>query len=226
MFASALTVGDGFDQWRWALAALSLAAAIAYLIIEHRDAGPLRTGLKTLSISALAPLPLLLLGQGPTFALVALAVAIALGSTGDFFLALKGDEKNFKRGIAAFLVGHLFYLAVMLPRISTPSLLQIAGIVLLAAIAIGTCWWLGGRLGPYRKPVWAYMGVISAMALAALAMPSPLTGLGALLFVFSDAVIAVNQFGRPVPGRGPVVWITYYAGQVLIIASLLILLIA
>jgi uncharacterized membrane protein YhhN len=62
------------------------------------------------------------------------------------------------------------------------------------------------------------------MALAAFALPAPLAGLGALLFVFSDAVIAVDKFRQPVPFRGPIICVTYYVGQVLIAASLLAML--
>lgn len=226
MLNSVLTQNNGLDGLRITLVGLSLISAMAYQFIESHPAGTLRTILKTMSISALAPMPLLLLGSGPTLALVALACAIALGSAGDFFLALKGDEKNFKRGIMAFLIGHLFYLGVMLPRLVHPSPLQIAGMAVLIIMAVGVCWALGTKLGPYRKPIWAYMAIISTMALAALAMPSPVTGLGALLFVFSDAVIVINQFGRPVPNRGPIVWISYYVGQCLIIGSLLALLAA
>ncbi|MGV8997337.1 MAG: lysoplasmalogenase [Parvibaculaceae bacterium] len=214
------TQGDGFDTARLALAGLSLIASGVYLSVVNRPAGPLRTWTKTASIGLLAPLPLL---SGGTIALTALALALAFGSLGDYFLALKDGEKNFKRGILAFLVGHIFYLIVMVPHIAAPTPTQIAGMVLLAAMAIGVCGWLSPKLGKYRNPVWAYMGVISLMALAALSMPLELAGIGALLFVFSDAVIVVNQFGRPVPMRGPVVWITYYVGQVLLAGSLLAL---
>ncbi len=136
---------------------------------------------------------------------------------------MKGDARNFKRGITAFLVGHIFYLIVMVPRIATPTSAQIACMIALAIFSIGICLWIAPKLGPYKKPVWAYMGVISLMAFAALAMPTLITGIGAMLFVFSDAVIVVHQFARPVPFRGPIVWITYYAGQVMIAASLLAL---
>ena len=112
----------------------------------------------------------------------------------------------------------------MVPRLVAPSPTQIACMIALAVFAIGTCVWIAPKLGAYKKPIWAYMGVISLMALAALAMPTLTTGIGAMLFVFSDAVIVVNQFARPVPYRGPIVWITYYVGQVMIVASLLALL--
>lgn len=219
-----LTQNDGLDGLRITLAGLSLAAAVAYQLIESHPAGTLRTALKTLSISALAPLALLSLGAGPAVALVALTLALTFGSAGDFFLALKGDPKNFKRGIAAFLVGHIFYLVVMVPRLVAPSPTQIVCMLALAVFSIGVCVWIAPKLGSYKKPVWAYMGVISVMAFAALAMPTLTTGIGAMLFVFSDAVIVVNQFARPVPYRGPIVWITYYVGQAMIAASLLALL--
>ncbi|MGB3808752.1 MAG: lysoplasmalogenase [Parvibaculum sp.] len=226
MLNAALTFGDELDTIRWALAALSAIASLGYLAVVATPAGPLRTSLKTISIAALAPLPLLSLGHenAPTFALVCLTAALALGSTGDYFLALKGDTKNFQRGLIAFLIGHFFYLAVMLPRVSEPDGAQIAGMVALIALSIGTLLWLKPKLGSYLPPVVAYMGVITLMALAAFALPAPLAGLGALLFVFSDAVIAVDKFRQPVPFRGPIIWVTYYAGQVLIAASLLAML--
>ena len=212
--------GDGFDTIRLMLAALSLVVTLIYLSVVNKPAGALRTWTKTASIGLLAPLPLL---GGVDVAHIALALALAFGSLGDYFLALKDEEKNFKRGIVAFLIGHIFYLIVMVPHIGAPSSLQIAGIILLGAMAVGVCGWLSPKLGRYRNPVWAYMGIISLMALAALSVPAPLPGAGALLFVFSDAVIVVNQFGRPVPYRGPIVWITYYVGQILLAGSLLAL---
>jgi uncharacterized membrane protein YhhN len=219
-----LTLNDNLDALRYSLAAISLLFALAYQVIESQPANAMRTIFKTASISFLVPLPLLALGEGPSLALIALALALACGSAGDYFLALKSSERDFKRGIIAFLIGHIFYLVAMLPHLAAPSALQMAGIALLAFMAVGVCWWLGAKLGPYKKPIWAYMAVISTMALAALCMPSPMAGLGALLFVFSDAVIVVNQFGRPVPHRGPIVWVTYYAGQALLAGSLLAML--
>ncbi len=218
-------MGDQLDGLRWTLLAISLLTATGYQMIESHPADTLRTILKTISVSALAPLPLLSLGDGPMLALVALTLALAFGSLGDFFLSLKDDTINFKRGLIAFLVGHIFYLVVMAPHMGAPSTLQMAGMAALLFISGGTCVWLTPKLGAYKVPVWAYMGVISAMAFAALTMPNPLTGLGALLFVFSDAVIAVNKFARPVPARGPIVWITYYVGQCLLGISLLLMLV-
>ena len=81
--------------------------------------------------------------------------------------------------------------------------------------------WLWPVLGSLRVPVGIYLGIICLMALAALSVPVPLLGVGALLFVFSDAVIAVDKFRVAVQWRGPVIWSAYYAGQVLLVSSLL-----
>lgn len=235
MFGNALTMGDGLDALRWALAALSLGTSLAYLAHTGRPVSAWRTALKAGGIGALVPLPLLALSMPgtPGTALILLAAALLFSCLGDIFLALKNDPRNFSRGLGAFLISHLFYLAVMLPLASAsgglPSALsdlQWAGIALLALMAGGVLAWLWPVLGRLRLAVTAYLGVISAMAAAALCVAgaAPWLGLGALLFVLSDALIAIDKFRRPVPFRGPAIWITYYAGQVLIAASLLALL--
>jgi len=217
-------LGDEWEALRWTLLAISLLAASGYQMIESQPADTLRSLLKTASVSALAALPLISLGAGPTLALLALTLALGFGSLGDYFLSLKESDAHFKRGIGAFLIGHLFYLVVMVPHIGAPSPLQMAGMALLVLGAVGTCLRATPRLGPYKMPVWIYMGAIGAMALTALTLPNPLTGSGALLFVFSDAIILIHRFIRPVPARGPLVWVPYYVGQCLLGVSLLLML--
>jgi uncharacterized membrane protein YhhN len=226
MLGASLTYGDGYDGLRWGLAGLSLLSSLVYLGMPESSTSPFRIAWKTISISALAPLPLLGLQQegAPATGLLCLAIALALGSLGDYFLALKGETKNFRRGLIAFLAGHIFYLAVMVPRAGQPDGGQIAGLLFLLLLTASALLLLWPKLGGYRLPVLAYMSVISLMAAAALTLPAPLAGIGALLFVFSDAAIAVDKFRAPVPFRGPIIWVTYYLGQVLIAASLLALL--
>lgn len=223
MLDQALTFGDGLDALRWALAASSLLASLAYLAIVDRSPSLWRTGFKTASIALWVPLPLLGLHVegASTLALVSLAAAFLFSSLGDYFLALKGDARNFPRGLASFLVAHIFYLIVLAPLVSAPAGWQLWGIAAVAIFAIASLAWLWPKLGAFRAPVILYMAVISLMAVAAFSVPLPWLGIGALLFVFSDVVIAVNKFRMPVPRRGHVVWITYYGGQALIAASLI-----
>lgn len=222
MLDAALTFGDGLDTLRWALAGVSLLTSLAYLALVDKPASTLRTTLKTAAIGAFVPLPLLDLGESAAgLGLVALAAAFLLSSFGDYFLALEDDEKNFPRGLGSFLLAHVFYLIVLVPLAATPQGFYLAGVALLVLLSAGTLAWLWHVLGKLRLPVLVYMAVISAMAISAFSVPLPWLGIGALLFVFSDAVIAVSKFRYPVPFRGVIVWVTYYGGQALIALSLL-----
>ena len=51
------------------------------------------------------------------------------------------------------------------------------------------------------------------MLLTALLQRSSLFALGAVLFVFSDFIIAWNMFVEPVPYRNYLVLVTYYLAQ-------------
>lgn len=226
MLDQALTFADGLDGARWTIALLSLLSSLGYLALVDRAPSMLRTGLKTAAIGLLVILPFLglhLEGAAPG-ALIALAAALLLSSLGDYFLSLADEDRNFPRGLVSFLVAHVFYLIVLLPRAEAPAGVHLAGVVTIVALAGATVLWLWPRLGSLRLPVLVYLTVISAMAIAAFSVPLPWLGIGALLFVFSDAVIAVDKFRQPVPLRGPIIWITYYAGQALIALSLLALL--
>jgi uncharacterized membrane protein YhhN len=227
MLRQIFMTGDGLDWLRIALALASLAAAIAYQIVERQPPSALRTGLKTASIGLLVPLPLLALGQGPALPLLLLAAAFFFSSAGDLFLALKGDARNFMRGLGAFLVSHLFYIAVMVPLATGPDTLALKAVSLAVGLAgLAVYWSLASRLGSMKLPVGAYFVVILVMVLSALAIPeaAPILGLGAILFMFSDSIIALDKFRGPVPYRGIIVWTTYYAGQVLMALPLLMLL--
>jgi len=227
MFEAALMRGDGLDWLRLILVFVSLAASLGYLAIERQPPSTLRTGLKTVAIGLWVPLPLIALPGAAALPLVLLALAFLLSSAGDLFLAMKDDPRNFQRGLAAFLAAHIFYLAIMVPLASGPEgLVANAASLLTGAGALALYFWLRPNLGSSQLPVAAYLVTILFMALAALAIPAaqPWLGLGAILFVISDGVIAADKFGRPISYRGVIVWTTYYAGQALMGLSLLALL--
>ncbi|MEQ8281520.1 MAG: lysoplasmalogenase [Parvibaculum sp.] len=227
MFEAALMRGDGLDGLRVLLVALSLAASLGYLAVESRPPSILRTGLKTAAIGLWVPLPLLVLPGAAALPLAMLALAFLLSSVGDLFLAMKDNPRNFTRGLLAFLAAHLFYLAIMLPLASRPEgLVANAASLVTGAGALALYFWLRPNLGKNQLPVGVYLVTILFMALAALAIPAaqPWLGLGAVLFVISDGVIAADKFGRPIPYRGLIVWATYYGGQALMALSLMALL--
>jgi uncharacterized membrane protein YhhN len=49
---------------------------------------------------------------------------------------------------------------------------------------------------------------------------TPLAGFGALLFIASDAMIAISKFRGSFPGHEQFIWITYYSAQFLILLGI------
>ena len=87
------SVGDGLDGVRVGIAALSLAASVAYFGFMQRARSAHRTLAKTICFSFLSFLPLTYLPVFPDelAGLIALSLALVLSAIGDMFLAV-GDE--------------------------------------------------------------------------------------------------------------------------------------
>ena len=70
-------------------------------------------------------------------------------------------------------------------------------------------------------PVTVYIGVLAAMACAALLarLPTPLAALGALFFVVSDALIGTAKFLSPFDTYQLGIWWTYAIAQLLLVAG-------
>jgi len=207
----------------WALAALSVAAAIGYgLIFLNRPESLLRGAVKALFMAAMTA----------AFALASahplLILALAAAAFGDFFLAF--DKKwLLPFGILAFLIAQLAYLAIfmnlwLLTSDSAPLAPRYAAMALIIATAIGFLVWMAPKLGWMAVAVIPYSLAITAMA--CMAMWLPWAGwpamLGVVSFLVSDFVLAAELFRLPpdAPVRRltvPVVWWTYVAAQVLIV---------
>jgi uncharacterized membrane protein YhhN len=153
-----------------------------------------------------------------------LVLALLLGLLGDVFL-LEDTPSRFVLGLAAFLVGHLAYVASFLAvGLDRPGLGWLGAVVLLVALVVGRRILPGavadGGVG-LGIAVAVYMAVIGAMAVTGWATGRPLVGLGASLFVVSDTVLAMGRFVRPRRWTSVVVMVTYHLAQALIVAGLL-----
>jgi len=164
-----------------------------------------------------------LLGAGPSlsgygaFVLSAFLFALA----GDVFLMLPKDR--FIAGLISFLVAHLLLVVAFVVR------------------GVGFNWWLMllaflpgmvmyrfllPHLGRMKVPVFFYVSVISAMVwmawegLLQLGAYGPfLAALGAVLFLFSDAILAWNRFRGKFRNAEAIVLSTYYLSLFLIALS-------
>ncbi|MFN8194159.1 MAG: lysoplasmalogenase [Nocardioidaceae bacterium] len=153
-----------------------------------------------------------------------LLVALVFGLLGDVLL-LGDSTARFQAGLGAFLVGHLaFVVCFAVLGLDRPAWALVGLVVVLVALG-----WARGVLpathrsdGPALSvPVGVYMAVISAMAVTAWATGEWLIGLGATVFVASDAMLAVNRFVRPLPGARVLIMVTYHVGQALMAIGVL-----
>lgn len=144
---------------------------------------------------------------------------LALGMVGDVCLALPG-RRAFLAGLVAFLLGHVLYVVAFAGAATTWG--EPVQAVPLAASAVALAW-LWPHAGAMRGAVIAYVIVITAMVVAALAAAPMLpqaTGrvvlVGTVLFYASDLLVARHRFVAPGLVNRAVGLPLYYAGQLLI----------
>ena len=129
----------------------------------------------------------------------------------------------FVAGLVAALVEHIAYIAGFRARNVNVALLAIAFVVALASVAV--------FLPPiYRAlrnsspklvaPVIVYVAVFVVMVASAGGTGSLVALGGALLFFYSDAILAWNRFVRPVPSSRIVNIVPYHVGEALLVLSL------
>ncbi|TKC57735.1 lysoplasmalogenase [Pedobacter hiemivivus] len=136
-------------------------------------------------------------------------------------------ESYFLFGLAAFLLGHIFYIsAFYLDFKSAPELdkkgARIA-ILLCAIAAIGYYFYLRPHLGIMKLPVMIYVFVISMMMMMACfrnlrvnSSSFKLIFFGALVFLLSDSILAYNKFVQPIDHADAWIMATYMIAQYLI----------
>lgn len=128
----------------------------------------------------------------------------------------------FVPGLSAFLIAQVFYAFLFLKN--RKSFKNRFGITLILSIyLIGVLFVLYPKLGGMQIPVIAYMAVISLMGFLAVQSSYPMKWavLGALAFILSDSLIAVNKFIFDIPFERLVVMSTYYAAQWMLVKGFL-----
>ncbi len=150
--------------------------------------------------------------------------ALVFSLAGDVLLMLPRDL--FVPGLAAFLVGHVCYLVGFWvhgpsgPALIPAVVVTIAVVAPLARRILGAIT-AGSEPDELRLAVVAYMVVISAMLVTALASGNVVAGAGAILFVASDSMIAWDRFVQGFRWAPVAIMVTYHLGQAGLVASLL-----
>jgi uncharacterized membrane protein YhhN len=149
-----------------------------------------------------------------------IAAGIGFSLIGDVMLMLPGDL--FVPGLAAFLLGHLCFIAAFVGD----SRFAVKPLFLLASLGYGAInlWLLWGSIGaPLRLPVIVYVIVLTSMGSQAMgrarsfsihgdprARSARLAAIGALTFMLSDSLLAWNRFHAAIPWATLWVLSTYY----------------
>jgi uncharacterized membrane protein YhhN len=133
----------------------------------------------------------------------------------------------FTGGLASFLCAHIMYIIYFIKvKGQQLSLLKKRPVLILAVLvytgALVTLLYPG--LGPMRLPVLVYAGVIATMLLCSLhafaqlpVRAARLMVTGAVFFVLSDSLLAINRFYQPYPFAGTLIMLTYCMAQFCIV---------
>jgi uncharacterized membrane protein YhhN len=198
------------------LAFLALAAPVLYLLLLGIKPYPGDVILKTSMCVLLA----LLAWRRSKYVF---AIALVFSAAGDALLGI--GAQLFVTALASFLITHLLYAVLFVTgaklQISRLRVWRWSLLVLVPLFAIGFVAVLRPKLGELAVPVACYITAIVAMAILSLRVPATVVPIGAVLFMASDSLLALDRFLWQAPWIGPAVWITYAAAQLLIAYGLL-----
>ena len=158
----------------------------------------------------------------PPFYKFMILIGLLFSLAGDVFLMLPSDR--FVAGLVAFLIAHLFYIAAFASEITGliwwPLIpFVIYGIVIYIILA--------PSLGKLKLPVLIYVLVILMMTWLAWERWNQtgqsgalLASIGAVLFVISDTILAIDRFRGTFKLSRALNLTTYFAAQLLIAGSI------
>ncbi len=150
---------------------------------------------------------------------LAILAALALSFVGDVALIPRRRNGPFLVGLGAFLLGHVaFAVAFVIRGVGATYCAAGAAAAVLSAVWVGR-WLLPNVKGGMRRPVIAYIVVITAMVALSIGVlggpaPHPLFPAAAFVFWLSDLCVARNRFVSPGFMNRLVGLPLYYAAQV------------
>ena len=154
----------------------------------------------------------------PTYSILyknLLIIGLIFSLMGDIFLM---SERFFLPGLISFLCTHLLYIGVFHVETVTTHMAWIG--IPLIIIGVGFYKFLFSHLEKLKIPVFIYLSVIVLMGWQAIQLnaywgtTSTLFAMvGSILFMVSDASLALNRFVKPLPHVQLVVLGTYYVAQ-------------
>lgn len=204
------------------LTVLAFASALLTILASYQN--------RRLTLYLFKPLTILFIilialqAKHPTtpFYRYAILAGLLFSLAGDIFLML--PEDRFIPGLVCFWIAHLIYVTGMTYQSGqTLPFLIIAPFVIYAGLILRA---LSPHLGKLRWPVVAYMLVIMMMGCTAVTRwaltkqsGSALAAFGAVLFIISDSLLAINKFKGHFRSAHFLILGTYFTAQCLIALS-------
>lgn len=193
---------ESFSAWRYVTKPSLLVALILYFYFNSAELNP-KTKILTL-------------------------IALIFSLAGDVLLMFDDQlPVFFIAGLVAFLLAHVFYIVIFWSERNS-KINPFGFIVILAMYTIGLFYLLITNLGDLLIPVVFYVIVILMMAVTAFLRQKKVSKisfifvfLGAILFVISDSILAVNKFYLPIRFSNISIMLTYALAQYFIVLGLL-----
>jgi uncharacterized membrane protein YhhN len=204
------------------LSVLALASAVLTILASYQR--------RLLTLYLFKPLTIVFIiliafqAKHPTtpFYRQAVIAGLLFSLVGDVFLMLPADR--FVQGLVSFLAAHVFYIAAFAYESERAlSFWSLVPFLLYGLMMLRVLW---PYLGKMRLPVLIYMLVILLMGWTAAGRRlltdqegSLLAFLGAILFIISDSLLAVDKFKGRFRSAHLLILSTYFAAQWLIALS-------
>jgi uncharacterized membrane protein YhhN len=204
------------------LTSLAIISGVTATLTAHRTRRTAHYIFKPLTILFIIAIALIPKHTVSAFYRYALILGLLFSLAGDIFLMLKRDY--FVQGLVSFFVAHLFYTAAFLYESGAElPFLSMAPFMLYGGLMLRVLW---PYLGKMRLPLLAYMIVILLMGWTATGRwiwagrgGSLLAAAGALLFIASDSLLALDKFRGRFRAAQFLILATYFAAQWLIALS-------
>ncbi|GAB4184110.1 MAG: lysoplasmalogenase [Calditrichia bacterium] len=191
---------------------LIITSSIIHIISEYKKKYGIIYTSKPLTVLLIMSFFLL---RNPEFELFdyLLLAGFICSLVGDIFLMLQ--HKKFLEGLFAFLIAHIFFIAAFTNLISTITFHYYLIPLLLLNMAVFM--YLRKGLKRYTIPVILYMLVLSTMVYMAILVRMEIHSVastwiltGAVSFMYSDAMLAIDKFERPFKAAKALILSTYY----------------
>jgi len=153
--------------------------------------------------------------------------ALFFSWAGDVSLGItRHQDSMFILGLVCFLLTHVLYVIVFFGTAgkNLPPKKFLYSVIPVLLYGVILLYILFDDLGELKIPVIIYTTVILAMVAAAISRIEKvnrtsfyLVLVGAVLFLSSDSMLAIDKFSNPFPFASPLIMFTYIAGQYLIV---------